>query len=297
MIEAPHHLGLGLTTAVVKIDPQKLKEAKNRLLESRYISEVATTNQYELFRLRCEGGSIVAYTSGKIVASGQTCEALLQGMMRKLDFEESEHDFIIGSDEAGKGEWLGPLVVAAVGLSPKQSTELRAVGVMDSKGLSADRIALLSAEIEETCQAMYLVIVPPQTFNKRLEEFRHEGKNLNDLLAWAHAKAVSEVYKQLNPSRESLVRVVVDEFSRLKTRQRLNRVLDLDTVELIQKPRAEDVVSVGAASIVARNARDDWIGSTSDRLGVDLNRLSPDDARRREDLDFFAKTSYLKGRL
>ncbi|UCH05194.1 MAG: hypothetical protein JSW05_03250 [Candidatus Thorarchaeota archaeon] len=297
MIEVPHRLGLHLTPAVIKIDTQKLQEAKNRLLESRYISEVATTSQYELFRLRCEGGTIVAYTSGKIVASGQTCEALLQSMIRELDFGESEHDFIIGSDEAGKGEWLGPLVVAAVGLTPKQSADLRAVGVMDSKGLSADRIASLSAEIEGNCQGLYSVIVPPQTFNKRLEEFHQEGKNLNDLLAWAHAKAVSEVHKQLNPSRESRVRVVVDEFSRLKTQQRFRRAIDLDTVELIQKPRAEDVVSVGAASIVARNARDAWIGSASDRLGVDLSRLSSEDAQKRDDLSFFAKTSYLKKRL
>jgi len=274
-----------------------LQEAKNRLLKSRYVSEVDTTNQYEQFRLRCEGGTIVAYTSGKIVATGQTCEALLQSMIQEMDFGESKHDFIIGSDEAGKGEWLGPLVVAAVGLTPKQSTELRALGVMDSKGLSTDRIASLSVEIEEMCQALYLVIVPPQTFNKRLEEFRLERKNLNDLLAWAHAKAVSEVHKQLNPGRESYVRVVIDEFSRLKTQQRLKRVIDLNSVELIQKPRAEDVVSVGAASIVARNARDDWIGSASDRLGVDLSRLNPEDARKRSDLDFFAKTSYLKNRL
>ena len=41
---------LNLTPAVVKIDPQLLQEAKNRLLKSRYVSEVATTNQYEFFR-------------------------------------------------------------------------------------------------------------------------------------------------------------------------------------------------------------------------------------------------------
>jgi len=283
-----------LTPAVVKINPSKLQDARDRLLKSRYVSEVATTNQYELFRLRCEGGTIIAYTSGKIVATGQTCEALLQSTIQDIDFGESEHDFIIGSDEAGKGEWLGPLVVAAVGLTPKQSAELRALGVMDSKGLSINRIASLSAEIEDICQSLYLVTVPPQAFNKRLEEFREEGKNLNDLLAWAHAKAVSEVYKQLKRSGESLVRIVIDEFSRLKTQRRLERVIDLDTVEVIQKPRAEDVVSVAAASIVARNAREDWIKSASDQLGMDLSLLKPQDARKRNDLDFFAKTSYLK---
>ncbi|MHA2378964.1 MAG: hypothetical protein ACXADS_06790 [Candidatus Thorarchaeota archaeon] len=283
-----------MTPAVVKITPSKLQDARDRLLKSRYVSEVATTNQYELFRLRCEGGTIIAYTSGKIVATGQTCEALLQSTIQDIDFGESEHDFIIGSDEAGKGEWLGPLVVAAVGLTPKQSAELRALGVMDSKGLSINRIASLSAEIEDICQSLYLVTVPPQAFNKRLEEFREEGKNLNDLLAWAHAKAVSEVYKQLKRSGESLVRIVIDEFSRLKTQRRLERVIDLDTVEVIQKPRAEDVVSVAAASIVARNAREDWIKSASDQLGMDLSLLKPQDARKRNDLDFFAKTSYLK---
>lgn len=287
-------MGLHLTPAVVKIDSHKLQEAKNRLLKSRYVSEVDTTNQYEMFRLRCEGGTIVAYTSGKIVATGQTSEALLQSTIQDMDFGESEHDFIIGSDEAGKGEWLGPLVVAAVGLTPKQSAELRALGVMDSKGLSIIRIASLSAEIEDKCQSLYLVTVPPRAFNKRLDEFRGEGKNLNDLLAWAHAKAVSEVHKQLKPGGESLVRVVIDEFSRLKTQRRLERVIDLDTIEVIQKPRAEEVVSVAAASIIARNAREDWIEAASARLGVDLSLLKPQDARKRSDLDFFAKTSYLK---
>ena len=282
-----------MTPAVVRIDSSKLKEAKSRLLKSRYVSEVTTTNQYEMFRLSCEGGTIVAYTSGKIVATGQTSEALLQSTIQEMDFGESEHDFIIGSDEAGKGEWLGPLVVAAVGLTPRQSAELRAHGVMDSKELSIERITSLAAEIEDNSQSLYLVVVPPPTFNERLEEFREEGKNLNDLLAWAHAKAIAEVYKQLKPSEDSVVRVVVDEFSRHKTRSRLSRVIDLDTIELVQKPRAEDVVSVAAASIVARNAREDWIESASERLGLDLRSLKPEEARVRDDMSLFAKSSYL----
>ncbi len=282
-----------MTPAVVRIDPSKLQEAKSRLLKSRYVTEVATTNQYEMFRLSCEGGTIIAYTSGKIVANDQTSEALLQSTIQDMDFGESAHDLIIGSDEAGKGEWLGPLVVAAVGLTPRQSAELRAHGVMDSKELSIERITSLAAEIEDNSQSLYLVVVPPPTFNERLEEFREEGKNLNDLLAWAHAKAVAEVYKQLKPSEDSLVRVVVDEFSRHKTQSRLGRVIDLDTIELVQKPRAEDIVSVAAASIVAKNAREDWIESASERLGLDLRSLKPEEARVRDDMPLFAKSSYL----
>lgn len=273
-----------------------LPEILNRLLKSKCTSEIATTNEYERFRLKCNGGTVVGYTSGKIVATGQSCEALLQGTIREMDFGDAAHGLTIGSDEAGKGEWLGPLTVSAVGLTPKQATDLRALGVMDSKDLSSSRIADLAQEIEDHCEAMYTVLISPPTFNERFEELRREGKNLNDLLAWAHAKAVSEVYDLLRPSEDSEVRVVIDEFSRLKTKIRLHRVLDLDSLDLVQKPRAEDVISVAAASIIAKDARESWIESASNRLGVDLRLLNPDEAHRRDDLNQFAKTSYLRNR-
>ncbi len=281
---------------VVKIEPDILPEILDRLLKSKHTSEVPTTNEYESFRLKCNGGTIVGYTSGKIVATGQSSEALLQGTIREMDFDDAAHGLTIGSDEAGKGEWLGPLAVSAVGLTPKQATELRAIGVMDSKDLSSDRIAELARDIQDHCEAMYTVLISPSTFNARFEELHREGKNLNDLLAWAHAKAVSEVYRLLKSSEDKETRVVIDEFSRLKTKIRLNRVLDLESIELVQKPRAEDVISVAAASIIAKDARESWIESAAKRLRVDLRSLNPDEALRRHDLNQFAKTSYLRKR-
>ncbi|MFW9800008.1 MAG: hypothetical protein ACFFD9_06210 [Candidatus Thorarchaeota archaeon] len=281
---------------VVKIEPDMLRETLNSLLKSKRTMEVPTTNQYERFRLKCNKGTIVGYMSGKIVATGQSSEALLQDTIRRMDFVDAKHGLTIGSDEAGKGEWLGPLTVSAVGLTSNQATELRALGVMDSKDVSPNRIAELAQDIEDHCEAMYTVLISPSTFNDRFEELHREGKDLNDLLAWAHAKAISEVYKLLKPSEDSEFRVVVDEFSRLKTKIRLDRVLDLDSFELVQKPRAEDVISVAAASIIAKDAREDWIESASERIGIDLRSLNPKEALKRDDLNQFAKTSYLRKR-
>ncbi|HCP01058.1 MAG TPA: ribonuclease HII [Rhodospirillaceae bacterium] len=43
---------------------------------------------------------------------------------------------IAGVDEAGRGPWAGPVVAAAVILTPKSTAALRAAGVRDSKTLS-----------------------------------------------------------------------------------------------------------------------------------------------------------------
>jgi len=56
----------------------------------------------------------------------------------------NEYVAYIGSDEAGKGEWLGPLIVAAVALSRQQRSYLVTQGVMDSKELRLDVIVELA---------------------------------------------------------------------------------------------------------------------------------------------------------
>ncbi len=45
------------------------------------------------------------------------------------------HGLYIGSDEAGKGDFFGPLVVAAVAVDEQTLEILRAIGVKDSKTL------------------------------------------------------------------------------------------------------------------------------------------------------------------
>jgi ribonuclease HIII len=187
------------------------------------------------------------------------------------------------------------MVVAAVALTPTQSSDLRAEGVMDSKDLSLDRIGELAHVIVKISTALKTVIFPPDAFNALLKEFHDEGKNLNDLLAWAHAKAISQVVSELNLRRGTQqIRIVVDEFARFKTEERLARVINLDSVDLIQRPHAEDEIAVAASSIVARNAREDWIDEASARLELNLRTLSMKEAAHRDDLGLYAKTSYLR---
>ncbi|MHA1905018.1 MAG: hypothetical protein ACXADL_15540 [Candidatus Thorarchaeota archaeon] len=280
---------------VIMVDPSRLEEIRVTLLDQDNTIEHRLTNKYESFRVRFSGGMIIGYTSGKIVINSQNAAELLRRVIESMEFDDKELDIVIGSDEAGKGEWLGPLTVSAVALNYEQSKTLRAVGVIDSKELSLTRIGELAFEIESNNLASHTVMISPETFNQRLQEFHNEGRNLNDLLAWAHAKAISEVYSELNLSESSFsVRVVIDEFAREKTENRLGSAIDLSSIELIQKHQAEDVIAVAAASIIAKDAREDWIDKASLRLGIELASLTPEDAITRDNKNEFAKGIYLK---
>lgn len=284
---------LGLTT--MKIDSSRLEQLQQLLLRETQATRVKATSKYEAFRIALAGGLLIAYKTGKIVVTGEKCEVLLARILDQMGLEETEYDITIGSDEAGKGEWLGPMVVAAVAVTVKQSSVLRSIGVMDSKALSQKKITELEEKITTNAEAVKSVLISPETFNKRVEELHDEGRTLDDLLAWAHAKAIGEVHDQLKREHAAArMKVIIDEFSRLKAEDRLSRVLSLKEVHLVQKPRAEDEMAVAAASIVARRLREEWIDITSARLGVDLRSLTPEGAARRSDLHKLAKTSYLR---
>ncbi|MBE0526017.1 MAG: hypothetical protein IH631_03685 [Candidatus Thorarchaeota archaeon] len=277
--------------AVIKVKVADLQEIEHHILKSQHASSDIPKGEYERFRVIFAGESIVAYTSGKIVSNGPHAEAAVQTAILSLAPKSSQVDLTIGSDEAGKGEWLGPMVIAAVALTPPQSRLLRSLGVMDSKEVPLDRLTELANEIGLNCSGKNVLVISPKTFNERFEELKLEGKNLNDLVAWGHSKVISEVYNEI--TSDTPIRVVVDEFARVKTEYRLSRVIPLEEIELIQRPHAEDEIAVAAASILARESRETWIDRFSDKEGIDLRDLSIPEAYKREDKNTFAKIQYL----
>jgi len=277
---------------VIRVDPAALESIRRHLLSAPGVRELRPTNKYEAFRLSHAGGTIVAYISGKIVSNTPDATRLLQEAVRST--RTARPGVVIGSDEAGKGEWLGPLVVAAVALESSQAIALQSLGVMDSKDVPLTRIPTLADQVVENSLGHEVVVIPPATFEQRLREFRQEGKNLNDLLAWAHSRAIGNLLRRISP--ESPIMVVVDEFARAKTQERLARLIDLSVITLVQRPHAEDEIAVAAASIIARHRREKWIDAAANRLGLALRSLTPDEAARHPLAQEFAKTSYLSGR-
>lgn len=156
----------------------------------------------------------------------------------------------LGSDEAGKGDYFGPLVVAAVAVAgPPEAEALRSAGVTDSKRLGDARCRELSVWIKKSFPHEVVEISP-----RRYNELYDQMGNLNRILAWAHARAVENLLGSIEREWAGLlpeIVVVVDQFAPVAV---LERALFARTrqVRVIQHPRAEAAPEVAAASVLAR---------------------------------------------
>lgn len=146
----------------------------------------------------------------------------------------------IGVDESGKGDYFGPLVIAACYVGAEHLAELD--GVKDSKKLTDEISIKLSARIRAVCPHS-IIAIGPEKYNELYEKF----KNLNSMLAWGHAQAIENVLKL---QKSSLA--ISDEFAKggHAVRQQLAKK-GID-IELHSAVRAESDIAVAAASILAR---------------------------------------------
>ncbi|MCH3951077.1 MAG: ribonuclease HIII [Acidaminococcus sp.] len=153
-----------------------------------------------------------------------------------------------GSDESGKGDFFGPLVVAAVCVNREIASAFRQAGVRDSKALTDAQIGRLAKQIKEQALAVKVLALPPDLYNKRYQWFKERGCNLNQLLANGHVQALSGVLTDVPSCHFALV----DRFAvHNKITERLTSQFVGLTVR--QQPRAEADMAVAAASILARD--------------------------------------------
>ncbi len=168
-----------------------------------------------------------------------------------------------GSDEAGKGDYLGPLTVAAVYVDQRRAEQYRSIGITDSKVLSNDSVRRFAESIRATSEGRFSVVsVSPQDYNTRFEKLSRKGMNSLDLLAECHAEAIKDLFSKV-PIPE---RVIIDKFCDEKRIAYLlpegNYILDL-------RIRGESDPAVAAASILARDAYLEGLDRISRKFGIE----------------------------
>lgn len=172
----------------------------------------------------------------------------------------------IGTDESGKGDYFGPLVSAGVCVNRKTELELKALGVKDSKKLSDQNVKKLAKQIRTICKGFYAEVpIPPQTYNNLYNQFKREGKNLNTLLAWGHARAIENILSNVT-CEYALADQFADERFIISKLQEAGR-----KIKLIQMPKAEQDIAVAAASILAR----DLFLSYLDKMSIEYHLKFP----------------------
>ncbi|MGD9581465.1 MAG: ribonuclease HIII [Vampirovibrionia bacterium] len=149
----------------------------------------------------------------------------------------------IGTDESGKGDYFGPLVVAAVHVDSKIAIALSELGVKDCKKITDKKARALAMEIKKIT-AHDVVMIGNLKYNELYNKFN----NLNTLLGWAHARAIENVLEKTDCKY-----VLTDKFADSKVM--LNSLMKKGKeIKLEQRTKAEDDIAVAAASILARAA-------------------------------------------
>lgn len=185
----------------------------------------------------------------------------------KKDFRRSdiEYEPVIGIDESGKGDYFGPLATAAVYVNKKNKILLDDKGVKDSKKLSDKKIFVLNDYIKNVCTNQYTVIeISPEKYNQLYDTFTSEGKKLNTLLAWAHAKSLEEVLLKVDCNKAISDQFADERFIISKLQERGKKIT------LIQQHKAEIHTAVAAASILARARFLEKLKMLSDEVGINL---------------------------
>ena len=165
----------------------------------------------------------------------------------------------IGTDESGKGDYFGPLVIAGFFLPDNQTEVLIELGVKDCKKLSNRRVLDLARKLKKG-YIFSVVAIGPQRYNELYRRFH----NLNKLLAWGHARAIENILEKVN-CQEALTDQFGDE--RFVRQALLKKGKEIN---LVQKTQAETDLAVAAASILARAEFLSRLQELSRKIGLQL---------------------------
>lgn len=224
--------------------------------------------QYTLFSGKKPGLSCTLYSSGKLLVQGKDTGSFVEFYLEPEILGHFEHSYgnldidmtpRIGIDEAGKGDFFGPLCIAGVYASEKDFATLKEIGVKDSKALSDATVIQIGRKIQKTCEHQ-IVRINPAKYNELYAQF----KNLNHLLAWGHATAIEALHRKTHCQN-----VIIDQFAAesvvLNALKRKGLSLDLT-----QRHRGEEDLVVAAASILARKAFLEGLEKLSEEWGLPL---------------------------
>jgi len=151
-----------------------------------------------------------------------------------------------GSDESGKGDYFGPLVVACCYVDESIAEELRTMGVKDCKQMSDKSVLAVGSKIRHLLgpQRWAFVKIGPAAYNRLYAKIR----NVNRLLAWAHGTCIESLLEK----QPACPRVVVDQFAPTETVIKRSLKERGRKIVVDQHHKAESDIAVAAASVVAR---------------------------------------------
>lgn len=242
-----------------KVDIKKQGEIKDLILHN--FDAILSPKQYAFWEIKHKDFVAAFYNSGKFVIQGKNICVLTEFLSTKFgDFSKplsgkgeangNKNNTAnlpslplpyIGTDESGKGDFFGPLVVAGVMIDEKNRKIFEDMGIKDSKTLKDEQMLKMLHEIQK--HSVFSVV---SITNAKYNELYIKFMNLNKLLAWGHARAIENILEKKHCDY-----ALSDKFG--DERLILNALMAKgQSIKLEQRVRAESDIAVAAASVLAR---------------------------------------------
>ena len=236
------------------------------------------TPAYAIFQADEEDTVVTLYESGKVVFQGVSAdvdanfwketEKILTGSYpeekekKKKEEPEDNTDYYfissIGSDEVGKGDYFGPIVVTASYVNKNDISFLEGLGVKDSKKITDEKI---------------IKKIPHETIilnNIEFNDMVRKGYNINKINSILHNRAILGLLKKDNYSYDM---VVMDQFT--PARNYFGYLKDTgDNIfrKITFTTKAEDkCLSVACSSIISRYT----FMNEMDKISKEVDKVLP----------------------
>ncbi|ULG71263.1 ribonuclease HIII [Macrococcus brunensis] len=247
-----------------------------KVMEKNEIDKLLNKISYEstnlppgmIARAKIQGHSLSVYRSNKVMIQGKDAENLAAELLgtvapRQTDALQYDQFNCIGSDEAGSGDYFGPMTVVASYVSKKNAEILKILGVMDSKNLKDPKIVELAEQIIPLIPHSLLVLTNPKY-------------NQQKVLGWSQVKMKAVLHNQaiqnvLTKIEERPDYIVIDQFAvqGVYENYALIAIPERDRTRFETKGESKSI-AIAASSIIARYAFIKWMDRIEEETGLDI---------------------------
>ena len=262
----------------IKVEKNQLDGLVQHLSYFESISK--PSNQYELGSFTIDKMKVTVFKTGKIFFNKEPNEKIKKVLIDYFISTDEIENATIGSDEVGKGEKFGPLVVGACLLKNKKERALaRMDGFMDSKQLSNQQIISISnnSNFKNSIRS-----ITPYYFNL------HFKSNLNSLLYDLHSSAIRELIS----NKIEIETITIDKFGSSLYEKKFKQ--DFSNYKIIFVEKAEYDLSVACASVYARREYLNWIKKNEEKYKLNFSKMTKEEIKNNSKSNEIFKLHYIK---